>query len=232
MAYRMHTFESRTALAEAMADRVAAQLSAAIAARGTASLAVSGGSTPGPFFETLATRDIGWDKVTITLVDERFVPADHPRSNHLLVATHLLKSKASVARFIPLYHATENVEEAASLATQETAALGAPLDVVILGMGLDGHTASFFPGGDRLEGALDHTGPRRVMTMKAEGAGETRLTFSYPTLADARLLLLHIEGAEKKAVLDQAIAGTDVHAMPIRAILNGAPSTPDIYWAP
>lgn len=232
MAHRMHQFQDRVALAEALADRVAALLSAAIAARGAASLAVSGGSTPKLFFEALSTRDIAWDRVTVTLVDERFVPADHPRSNHLLVATHLLKDKAAPARFVPLYHAAANAEDAAALATDETASLGKPFDVVILGMGNDGHTASFFPGGDRLDAALDPLGARRVMTMEAEGAGETRLTFSYPALADARLLILHIEGAEKKAVLDRALAGSDTREMPVRALLERAPTPPDIYWAP
>ena len=232
MVHRMHQFESRAALAEALADRVAAMLSAAIAARGAASLALSGGSTPKLFFETLSTRDIAWDRVTVTLVDERFVPADHPRSNHLLVATHLLKDKAAPARFVPLYHAAANAEDAAALATAETARFGKPFDVVILGMGNDGHTASFFPGGDRLDEALDPSGARRVMTMEAEDAGETRLTFSFPALADARLMVLHIEGAEKKAVLDRALSGTDPRDMPVRAVLHRAATAPDIYWAP
>ncbi len=232
MAHRMHQFDTRAALADALADRVAAGLQAAIAARGGASLALSGGSTPKLFFETLSTRDIAWDRVTVTLVDERFVPADHPRSNHLLVSTHLLKDKAASARFVPLYQAAGDAEEAAAIATRETADLGRPFDVVILGLGNDGHTASFFPGGDHLVEALDLATPRRVMTMQAEGAGEPRLTFSFAALHDARLLVLHIEGAEKMAVLEQALAGGDEAAMPIRAVLERAATAPDIYWAP
>ncbi|MCF3639536.1 6-phosphogluconolactonase [Rhizobium sp. TRM95111] len=232
MAARMHVFADGSALAEGLADAVAAALGAAIEARGAASLAVSGGSTPKAFFKALATRDLDWSKVTITLVDERFVPADNPRSNHLLVAENLLRDKASVAKFLPLYSAAASVEDAAKAATVSAAALGAPFDVAILGMGTDGHTASFFPGGSDLAVALDPATPRGVITMEAAGAGETRLTFTFSALEDARLLVLHIEGQGKKDVLDKANAPGDETDMPIRAVLRRASTPVDIYWAP
>ena len=230
MAHRMHQFQDRVALAEALADRVAALLSAAIAARGAASLAVSGGSTPKLFFEALSTRDIAWDRVTVTLVDERFVPADHPRSNHLLVATHLLKDKAAPARFVPLYHAAANAEDAAALATDETASLGKPFDVVILGMGNDGHTASFFPGGDRLADAMDPATTATVLPMRAPGAGEPRITLTLPVLRDAGRLYLHIEGGEKRQVLQQALSGQGAGAgYPVRAVLQALRAPLQVY---
>ncbi len=148
MSANMHIFENPSALAEALADDVGARLAAAIAARGTASLAVSGGSTPKAFFRSLSRRELDWSKVTVTLVDERFVPPENDRSNHRLVADNLLKDGAAEARFVPLYQAAETAEAAAAIASGRTASLGAPLDVVVLGMGTDGHTASFFPGGD------------------------------------------------------------------------------------
>lgn len=232
MPHVMHQFESRTALAEALAERISSVLQAAIASRGSASLAVSGGSTPTLLFETLSSRAIAWDRVTVTLVDERFVGPDHGRSNHLLVRTHLLQNAAAKATFVPLYHPVASAEEAAALATAEIATFGKPFDVTILGMGSDGHTASFFPGGDHLAEALDASAPRRVMTMEAEGAGETRLTLSFSAIHDARLLVLHIEGVEKKAVLDKALSGTNEAEMPVRAVLDRAKTAPDIYWAP
>ncbi|MCM2291361.1 6-phosphogluconolactonase [Allorhizobium sp. BGMRC 0089] len=232
MAHRFHAFDSGAALAAALSQSVSTVLSEAIAARGHATIAVSGGSTPKAFFEALSVKEIAWDKVTVTLVDERFVPDDNPRSNHLLVRTHLLKNAAQKAVFVPLYQPEETIEEAAKTATLKTQGLDAPFDVVILGMGNDGHTASFFPGGDHLAEALDLTLPRRVMTMRAAGAGEERLTFSFTSLADARFLALHIEGAEKKAVFDKALAGEDEADMPIRAVLNRSASEPQIFWAP
>lgn len=232
MAFSRKDFENGAALAEALATHVTAALSDAVAARGAASLAVSGGSTPKAFFKVLSAKDIGWDKVTITLVDERFVPADNPRSNHKLAADLLLIDKAAAARFVPLYQAAETAEAAAEIATRETAAFSSPFDVAILGMGNDGHTASFFPGGNHLAEALDAGRERGILTMQADGAGEPRLTFSFSALQDARLLVLHIEGAEKAAVLDKALSGRDETEMPIRAVLNRASSPLEIYWAP
>ncbi|OHV75777.1 6-phosphogluconolactonase [Rhizobium sp. LCM 4573] len=232
MTAKLHAFSDAATLAEALADAVSSRLAAAIAERGGASIAVSGGSTPKKFFEALSARDLDWSKVVVTLVDERFVPADNPRSNHLLVATHLLKSKAAAAQFVPLYYDRASIGEAAAVATEKAAGIGNPFDVAILGMGTDGHTASFFPHGDNLKRALDLSGPRGVLTMEAEGAGEERLTFSFASLSDARFLVLHIEGEGKKEVLEKAKSGSDEMEMPIRAVLNRANSPVDIYWAP
>lgn len=232
MAATMHAFADAAELAHNLADKVAASLSTAITTRGAAAIAVSGGSTPKAFFQELSTRDLDWSKVTITLVDERFVPADNERSNHLLVASNLLQNAAKAATFQPLYQAAGSVEEAAVLATAATQAIGNPFDVVILGMGGDGHTASFFPGGSKLGVALDPKTPRGIITMEADGAGEPRLTYTFSSLQDARLLVLHIEGEGKKDVLAKAEGAGDEADMPIRAILRRAASPVDIYWAP
>lgn len=232
MTANMHAFANGAELAGKLADKVAETLSDAIVARGSASIAVSGGSTPKAFFQTLSSHAIDWSKVTITLVDERFVPADNPRSNHLLVQENLLKDKAAAAKFLPLYQAAASVEEAAAIATEKTSALGHPFDVAILGMGNDGHTASFFPGGSNLLTALDPNTPRGIITMEAEGAGEPRLTFTFSSLQDARLLVLHIEGEGKKDVLAKAEAAGEETEMPIRAMLRRAASPVEIYWAP
>lgn len=219
-------------MAVALAKRVADVLAEGIAKSGKASLVVSGGSTPKAFFKVLSQADIDWSKVTITLVDERFVAADNPRSNHLLASNLLLQNKAAAAKFIPLYHEASEAGAAALLATQATADICSPFDVAILGMGSDGHTASFFPGGSNLNEALDASRKRGILTMEAEGAGEPRLTFSFSSLQDARLLALHIEGPEKAAVLNEALNGQDESEMPVRAVLNRASSPVEIYWAP
>lgn len=232
MSARLHEFTDGAALAEGLADRVSATLADAIAARGTATIAVSGGSTPKAFFKALSTRDIAWSRVTVTLVDERFVPADNPRSNHLLVAGNLLQDRAKVAGFLPLYRDAGSAEEAAKIVSEDAGALGHPFDVVILGMGTDGHTASFFPGGSKLAEAISAQTPRGLITMEAEGAGETRLTFTFASLQDARLLVLHIEGQGKKDVLAAAEADGPEEDMPIRAVLRRAATPVDIYWAP
>ncbi len=211
-------FDAREALAETLARDVADELDRAIEAKGRATLAVSGGTTPKLFFEKLSEIDIPWSRVSVTLVDERQVPETSERSNARLVRTHLLRNKAAAASFIPL-------------AGNPDAARVAAFDVAVLGMGSDGHTASFFPGGDRLSEALDAESGKRLIEMTAPGAGEPRLTFTLPVLEQSGRLALHIEGAEKRQVLKQALEAGPEEDMPVRAILRSA--TPvTLYWCP
>lgn len=232
MAYHFNTFANGAALAQALAEKVADALANAILARGQALLAVSGGSTPKAFFNALSAVPIDWAKVKVTLVDERFVPETSDRSNHRLVAANLLQNEAAKAKFIPLYHAVADIEDAAMVATGDAKRIGQPFDVVILGMGGDGHTASFFPGGNHLEQALSPRTPRSVITMQAPDAGEPRLTFTFSALQDARLLILHIEGDAKKPVIDRALAEGKAGALPIGRVIANASSDTEIYWAP
>jgi 6-phosphogluconolactonase len=201
-----------------LADRVARGLSRAISRQGSAVLALSGGTTPGLFFECLSHENISWEKVTVTLVDERQVDEHSPRSNAKLVKQGLLKNRAQLARFVPLY---QNQNAAETLA----------LDVVVLGMGDDAHTASFFPGGDHLASALDPKSRNVITSMQAPAAGEPRLTFTLAALLKAKVLCLHVEGQKKHDVLASAIAGTDAMEMPIRAVLH-ADHPLEIYWCP
>ncbi|MEI8178920.1 6-phosphogluconolactonase [Aestuariivirga sp.] len=211
-------FAAREALAESLARDVADELARAIQAKGRATLAVSGGTTPRLFFEKLSVIDIPWSRVSVTLVDERQVPETSERSNARLVRAHLLQNKAAAARFVPLVDNPEAEKIPA-------------FDVAVLGMGNDGHTASFFPGGDTLAEAIDTETQKRLIAITAPGAGEPRLTFTLPVLEQAGRLALHIEGAEKKQVLKQALAEGPQEDMPVRAVLRGAaPVT--LYWCP
>lgn len=211
-------FESRGSLSSALATDVANALQHHVRTKGSSCLAVSGGLTPKLFFETLSRFDVPWSRVTITLVDERQVPETDPRSNARLVRENLLQNSAAGAQLVPLF---EN-PEAENVGT---------LDVVVLGMGNDGHTASFFPGGDNLGEALNPKTGRRIVTMSAPAAGEPRLTFTLPALLDASLLCLHIEGQEKRDVLNKALGEGPVEAMPVRAVLRSKkPLT--LYWCP
>ena len=232
MAEQMHIFANGPELAQALAKDVAERLERGVSERGTASIAVSGGSTPKLFFQALSKHELDWKNISVTLVDERFVPPENDRSNHKLVADNLLQNAATYAYFVPLYQFFATPDDAATLATVKTEAICDPFDVVILGMGTDGHTASFFPGGDNLEEALDLDDERAVLPMAAETAGEERLTFNLSALHDARFLVLHIEGAAKKETLEKAKSDLDEEDMPIRAVLNRADSPVNIYWAP
>ena len=227
----MHAFESSAALAQALAEAVAADLRTALQARDFASLALSGGNTPKAFMRALSAQSLDWSRVAVTLVDERWVPEDHPRSNAALLRDNLLQGPAAAARFLPLYHDTATPEEALDELERDLDTLASPFVAVVLGMGNDGHTASFFPGGDRLAEALDPDSTRRVVPMRAPGAGEPRITLALPPLLAARHLYLHIEGAQKQAVLAQAASGVGAGAgYPIRTVLRHARSPLATYW--
>lgn len=226
------SFATRSELAAALAGAIAADLKAGIASRGAASIAVSGGSTPALLFRTLsAVTDIAWDKVVVTLVDERWVDEASDRSNARLVKADLLQGPAAAARFVPLYQGGDQPDSAGiarAIAAQTEVPM--PFDVVILGMGGDGHTASFFPGGDRLTEAL--TTDEVALSMHAVGAGEARVTLSLKRLLATKSLCLHIEGEEKARVLEKALGDGPVEAMPIRAVLRQTMRPVTIYWAP
>ena len=225
-------FPDKSTLAKALAEAVANDLKAGIEERGEASIAVSGGSTPGKFFAALGKRkDLDWEKVTVTLVDERWVPDTSDRSNAMLVNEKMLQGPAASAHFVPLYQGGDE-PDATGIAKADAAiaAVPHPFDAVILGMGNDGHTASFFPGGDHLDEALAGEGP--VVTMRAPGAGEPRVTLTLPVLLAARALYLHIEGEEKAATLARALADGPVEDMPVRAVLRAAATPLTIYWCP
>ena len=217
-------------LAAALARYVADALEQRIRRDGKALLAVSGGRTPTRFFEMLATERLPWSDVIVTLVDERWVDEASPRSNAALVRKHLLQGKAAGATFLPLWRPTATPEDSLGKLEADIADLPLPPAVVVLGMGDDGHTASFFPGGDRLADAVNPAGTARVLPMRAPGAGEPRITLTLPILLSADRIALHIEGASKQDVLETALGGDDVMAMPVRSVLK-ANREVTVFWS-
>ncbi|WP_266168737.1 6-phosphogluconolactonase [Dyella subtropica] len=228
-----HSFTDGDALARALAERVAERLRSGIAERGAALLAVSGGSTPVRFFQQLSRAELDWSKVQVALVDERWVPETHERSNARMVKTELLQHAATVAHFVPLYAGAPTPEAGMVAVRARVAALPYPFDAVVLGMGNDGHTASFFPGGDRLAEALDLAGTARVLPMRAAGAGEPRITFTLPALLDTQALYLHIEGDTKRQLLADAQLGLGAaKEYPVRTVLTQTRVPVAVYWCP
>ncbi|MEZ5922831.1 MAG: 6-phosphogluconolactonase [Hyphomicrobiaceae bacterium] len=215
-----------------LAARIAGRLAQWIDKNGSAWLAVSGGRTPIGLFEALSAMDLDWGKVTITLVDERWVDENSPRSNAALVRTHLLKGRARAACFVPLFTPGMPIETGRDLAEVRLADLPSVLAVAILGMGDDGHTASWFPGGEQLSEALDPTQDRVVAIVRAAAADEPRLTLTRPALMRAGWIALHIEGEAKRIVLDFALGDGPVEEMPVRAVLRSGETPLEIHWAP
>ncbi len=224
-------FPTGAALAPAFAQWTAERLSEAIEARGAALLVVSGGATPARYFHALSSQPIDWSRVAITLADERRVPDDDPRSNAKLVREALLCGPAAAAQFSPLADSRleENLELAA--ANARIAALPLPADLVALGMGEDGHTASWFPGAEGLAEAIDPGARALVASIRASGAAEARLTLTGRVILRARAIALHIEGAAKLATLDKALGAGPVEAAPIRAVLRQAADRLTIFAA-
>ncbi len=217
-------FPSQAELAPALAAAIAEDLRRAIGARGRATLAVSGGTTPVPLFRELQRAELDWSRVSVTLVDERWVDVDHTDSNAALVQRHLLQGSAAAARFQPL----KNPERTAAMGCEATnrslARLGPP-DSAVLGMGADGHTASWFPGAPTLAQALDPDGVDGCIALQPPGGGHARLSLSLPAVLASSRIYLHFTGSDKWATFERALLPGPVGDLPVRALLR-QPSPP------
>lgn len=223
----IETYESAAGLAQAAADAIEDGLAAGLRERGRASLVATGGRSPGPIYDLLQNRLIDWSKVSVTLSDERFVGPHAPESNDRLVRDRLLAARAAQATFVPLWSDAENSEAAARAVDAQVAAL-APFDVVMLGMGEDGHVASLIPGSAILDAAMDVDSGRYVMGVP-DGVGSppvARITLTLPALLSARLTVITISGAAKRAVIEQG-AG-----LPVHELLERSKAPVRILWTP
>ena len=225
----IHAFPSQAELAPALAAAVARDLRGAIGSRGRAVLAVSGGSTPVPFFIELRQARLDWSQVTITLVDERWVDVDHPDSNAALVQRHLMQGAAASAHFQPLWNAAGTAGQGCP-ATEVLLAQLCPLDVAVLGMGADGHTASWFPGATNLAQALDMGSHRSCVALQPPQGGHERISLSLQAVFSAGRRYLHFTGSEKWATFERALMPGPVADLPVRALLQD-PRAPQIFYA-
>jgi 6-phosphogluconolactonase len=207
-------FKGLDACAQAVADVLGDDLDAAIAARGQASLAVSGGRTPRTVFPLLAARNVAWNKVSVTLIDERWVAADHVDSNEKLAKEYLLRDRAKGTQFIGLKTPDATPEEGLKACEEGLAIIPLPLDTVYLGMGEDGHIASLFPGAKALSQELG------LCAATVAPNGVPRISFSPETLLNARHLVLMLSGAKKRAVYETAKKPGPVVELPLRLILH------------
>jgi len=224
-------FADGATLANAFAQWTARLLQNSVDERGEALLIVSGGTTPARYFATLATQPIDWTRVTVAPADERRVPDDSPRSNARLIRETLLRDRAAAARFAPLADSRLSPDQELAAANARIADLPLPADLVVLGMGEDGHTASWFPGADNLAEAINPGARALVVPITAPGAPEPRLTLSARVILRARALALQIEGPGKLATLDRALESGPVEQMPVRVALREAAERLTIFAA-
>ncbi|MEO0917910.1 MAG: 6-phosphogluconolactonase [Pseudomonadota bacterium] len=215
------TYLDRDLMFVDLASKLAGELETALGHSERVSLAVPGGSTPGPVFDELCAADIDWSRVDVLLTDERQVPPDHARSNERLIRERLLVSRAAAATFVRLVPEGDDAREESARLSELL-----PIDVLVLGMGADMHTASLFPGSPDLPAALDRHAPP-LMSVAASGDLEPRFTLTGPVLAGAVSTHVLIAGDEKKAAIERAARAPHLEA-PIGLVLGHA----DIHWAP
>ena len=204
-----------------LANDIAGQLTQAVLLNGKASLSVPGGTTPGPVFDTLSGVDLPWEHVAVVLNDERWVPESHPRSNTRMLRERLLHGPAGRAQLLPIYTPGDDPEMVID-ALSDGIASHLPISVLLLGMGVDMHTASLFPGSPRLAAALAPDAP--ILMMMPEP--EPRVTLTARVLCDAMHIHILITGPEKRAALEAARHLPPERA-PIRAVLDSA----TVHWA-
>jgi len=231
--------EDKFLIAEALATSLLTRLQASISETNSASLIVSGGSTPAPVFKALSGADIDWSRVLVTLADERWVPPGHADSNESLVRDTLMVDKAASAKFVSLYRPDISPDQALGSITADVKAMGSPFTAVVLGMGSDGHTASLFPDAPEHElvAAMDLNSTDTVMMMHPPSVPQARITLTRAALLNAKHRYLHITGEQKCQVLCDAV-GNDPGARyqagmaPVTGLLLESPESVSVYWSP
>ncbi|MCX8642109.1 MULTISPECIES: 6-phosphogluconolactonase [unclassified Gilliamella] len=226
----LNKYATSELLVEDLTSHIVNELTKAIQIRGQASIAVSGGKTPIPLFIALSEQNLDWSRVFITLVDDRWVDDTDDASNEKLVMTYLLQNKAKLANFIGLKNSCNNPFDGASITEKQLDKVPMPFDVLILGMGEDGHTASLFPGAANLAAGLDMKSGRKVIGMTPLTAPLDRITLTLPTILNSHNIYLHLVGDSKMSVLEQAEQGKDINQMPVRAILQQDKVNVTIFW--
>lgn len=226
-------FTSPAALDERLASAISSLLMHEIQAKGHANLAVSGGRTPVGMFKLLCEKELDWSRVNLTLADERWVKTSSRDSNEKMLRETLLQSHAAAARFIPLKQGAE-LERGLldDIERQLKEASAFPFDVLTLGMGEDGHTASLFPSADEIYEAMAPENPHLLTRIVPRTAPYDRVTFTLAALLQSRKVFLHLLGSSKLEVLGRAEEGDNPMEMPIRAFLQQPELDMEIYWAP
>jgi 6-phosphogluconolactonase len=225
-------YDSLGELADAVAGDIGFIVESAIDARGSSLIAVPGGSTGPAVFGKLAAQSLPWKKVTIIPTDDRLVPMDDERSNVRAIAKAFLPVGA---RVIPIAAEIADYRLAGNSADARLQDLSWPPDLVWLGMGKDGHTASIFAGPD-LQDALDAPKTRRAVGVMPDPlppeAPVARVTLTRSAILSARTVMIVITGEEKRALLEQAIADGQSSKLPIGRVLAEAEQPIDIHWCP
>ncbi|MEP3244304.1 MAG: 6-phosphogluconolactonase [Sneathiella sp.] len=225
-----YLYSDTAVLNAALSASVAETLRARISAHGKAVLVVSGGSTPQMMLQALSQQKLDWSKVTILLADERWVDPSSDRSNEKMVRACLLQNEAKDARFKGLHLSGCKPDEAPSRLEEGLAFLEEGIDVLLLGMGEDGHTASLFPCAENISDLLSEQNDAKTVMVRPQTAPDTRISLSFGVLVKAGLTCLHITGEMKKEIWQKVSSG-HLEA-PVGQVFKKAQGQIRLYWAP
>jgi 6-phosphogluconolactonase len=228
----LHRFNALETAAAALAAQVADSLREALRLRGRASLVVPGGRTPAVLFRVLRRWEMDWARVYVTLTDERWVNSTHEASNAAMVRRELLAERAATAQWVPLYNGAASATAGAAQSWQALAHIARPFDVVVVGIGEDGHFASLFPGSPDLATALDLNADPACVPMRASVAPTDRISLNLAALANARRLFLLASGEGKRVLIESAAQSQTQASLPIARLLAVPDPAPEVYWAP
>jgi len=236
--YLWRTTQDVVSLAELLADAMVEQINHCFDTQGSAVIALSGGSTPKPLFKALAARDVDWSKVVVTLVDERWVNESHDLSNAAFLKQWFIEPLSTRPTFVPLYQngeLTDKIKQQilsnyCSL-TDSVEAKPRAFDIVVLGMGGDGHTASFFPDAENVEQLVDQNSPDYLLSCESASTQVPRITWSLPMLLNTDFLALHFTGSNKKAVFEQAQQTGPHSELPIRSAIFQDKTRLQVYYS-
>lgn len=227
-----HLFDTRGEMVTSLKSAIAGRLSAAVHEAGRASWVVSGGSTPAPLFQAIQNEPLAWDNIDVALVDERWVPFDHPRSNEAFVTANLVGGNACSVQIIGMKTDHASAYEAVGAVNMRYGKMKQPFDSVLLGLGPDGHTASLFPDAKGMDAAFDPKADICVAltAVRSEVTGDEveRMSLSARAIADAPHVALMITGTAKKQVLEAALESAS--ELPIGRLHKM--KSFDVYWAP
>lgn len=222
---------SREELEISLCELIVEALKADIDSNSAASLLVSGGSTPKNLFSKLSQENLDWSKVTISLVDERFLPDDHKDQNGKLVRETLLINKAARAKFVSLVQDASNEAVNLGLCRQNLNLIPTPFSAVILGMGTDGHTASLFPGSSQLVDGMDLENESDLISSEPTNAPYQRITFTRKALLNTKNLILHCYGEDKEKILNEAKSSNNWTKYPISGFIHQDHVELKTFWS-
>ena len=224
-----YSTNSSESLAEDLSHKIVEILKQSINSDGRASLAVSGGRTPIPLLDALSDLKLDWSSVDLTLVDDRWVEPSHEDSNEKLVRAHLIKNKAKKINFVPLKNNNKTAKDGHKLSEELLQKVKLPFDLVVLGVGSDGHTASLFPCSDELTEGMSLNNPCRLIATSPKTAPYERMSLTAKTIIDSKNVFLHLNGSDKLHTLELAMTNKDAMEMPIYYFLEKGLK---IYWSP